>query len=72
MTLKIDGAVLFLGRLRRDGFRNVERVRLTNFRTLLPALRRAKIRSLMDDKRLLVQPENPDQLLLPFSSEAAG
>ena len=68
MKVRIDGAILYLGRLRKDGFRNVERVRLTNLRSLLPSLRRAKIRSVMDDKRLYVQPENPDQLLLPFAS----
>ena len=66
MKLRIDGAILYLGRLRKDGFRNVERVRLTNLRSLLPSLRRAKIRSVMDDKRLYVQPENPDQLKLAF------
>ena len=66
MKVRIDGAILYLGRLRKDGFRNVERVRLTNLRSLLPALRRSKIRSVMDDKRLLVQPENPDQLKLTF------
>ena len=69
MKLKIDGAVLYLGRVRRDGFRNVERVRLTNYRSLLPALRRAKIRSRMDGKRLHVQDENPDQLKLSFMAD---
>ena len=43
MRVKIDGAVLYLGRLREDGFRNVERLRLTNFRTLLPPHARCTI-----------------------------
>lgn len=30
MRVQIDGAVLHLGKLRKDGYRNVERVRLTN------------------------------------------
>ena len=69
MTLKIDGAILYLGRLRRDGFHNVERVRLTDYRKLLPALRRANIRSHMDGKRLHVQSDNPDQLKLSFMAD---
>ena len=70
MRLKLDGAVLFLGRLREDGFRNVERVRLTDWRALLPKLRRAKLRSKMIGKRLIVQPVDPNQLLMPWMSHA--
>jgi hypothetical protein len=54
MKLKIDGDDLLLGKLRQDGFRNVERFRLANYRSLLPAPSRAKLRSVMDDKRLLL------------------
>ena len=69
MKVKVGGYVLYLGRLRSDGYRNVERVRLTNWRALLPSLRRAKIRSVMDDKRLYIQSENPDQLKLSFMAD---
>ena len=41
MTIQLDGATIFLGRLRKDGFRNVERIRLTSFRPLLAKLRKA-------------------------------
>ena len=70
MKLKLDGVILFLGRPRKDGYRNVERVRLLDNRSLLPKLRRAKLLSKMDGKRLLVQPENPDQLKLSFMHDA--
>ncbi len=70
MKLKLDGVVLFLGRLRKDGYRNVERVRLLDYRSLLPKLRRAKLLSKMEGKRLIVQTENPDQLKLCFMEEA--
>jgi hypothetical protein len=66
MRLKLDGVVLFLGRRRKDGFHNVERVRLHDWRKILPTLRRTKYRSRMEGKRLYVQPEDPNQLLLPF------
>lgn len=67
MKLKVEGYVLYLGRPRKDGYRSVERARLTRWRKLLHALRRAKLRSKMIDKRLVVTTDDPDQLLLPFS-----
>lgn len=66
MKLKLDGYVLYLGRPRKDGYLNCERVRLANWRVILPKLRRAKLRSKMIGKRLVVLAEDPDQLLLPF------
>ena len=53
--------------LRKDGYRNVERVRLSDWRAILPVLRRAKLKGRMDGKRLTIQAEDPNQLLLPFS-----
>ena len=38
MKLVIDGYFLFLGRPRKDGSRKVERVRLTQWRDVLPGL----------------------------------
>ena len=70
MKLKLDGVILYLGRLRKHGYRNVERVRLIDNRTLLPKLRRAKIPAQMVGKRLIVQTENPAQLKLAFMAEA--
>ena len=61
MKLRIDGYTLYLGKLRTDGFHNVERVRPTNLRSLLPSLRKARIRSRMVGKRLVVQTTDPDQ-----------
>ena len=72
MKVKVGGYVLYLGRPRSDGYRNVERVRLTNWRALLPSLRRAKMRSRMDENRLYVQTESPGQLKFSFAREAAG
>jgi hypothetical protein len=65
MKIVVQGAVLYLGRPRKDGYRSVERVRLTNWRAMLPALRSAKIPAKMFGKRLRVK-DDP-QLLLPFS-----
>ena len=67
MKLKLDVAVLYLGRPRKDGYRNVERVRLTNWSPVRPALRRAGIKSRTVGKRLLVQLADPNQMLLPYS-----
>ena len=64
MKLKIDGATLYLGRLTKSGSRNVERVRLTNLRTLLPALRKARVPAKMVGHRLTVRVD--DQLKLAF------
>lgn len=72
MKLKLDGIVLYLGKMRSDGYRNVERVRLLDNRSLLPKLRKAKLLSKMDGKRLLVQPDNPDQLTFLPVWEAKG
>lgn len=66
MKIKIDGAVLHLGRLRKDGYRNVERARLTNWRLILPSLRRSKIRNRMVGKQLTVQVDDPSQQKLAF------
>jgi len=66
VTLRIEGAVLYLGRLQRDAIRHMERVRLANFRSLLPSLLRAKIRSKMVGRLLVVQTKDPSQLKLPF------
>ncbi len=64
MRIKVGGALLHLGRPRNDGFRNIELVRLTNWRDLIQALFRAKIRSQMAGKQLYVQTEDTDQLKL--------
>ena len=72
MKLKLDGIVLYLGRMRSDGYRNVERVRLLDNRSLLPKLRRAKIKGKMVGKRLIVQMENPNQLTFLPVWEATG
>ncbi len=70
MKLKLDGVVLYLGKTRKDGYRNVERVRLPDNRSLLPKLRRAKIKGKRIGKRLIVQTENPNQLKMAFMAEA--
>lgn len=38
MKLTLDGITFHLGRRRKDGRRNVERVRLASWRSLLPKL----------------------------------
>ena len=65
MTIKVDGFKLYLGRKRRDGRRNVERVRL-DLRRLLPSLRKAKIPARMEGDRLSVQLLSDRQPWLPF------
>ncbi len=64
MRVKVEGAVLFLGRRRRDGSYNVERVKLTNWYPVLKALRKAKMRHEVVAGRLHVVPDNPRQLRL--------
>ncbi len=71
MTLRIEGATLHLGRLRKDGRRNVERVRLADWRKLLPLARKAKIAARMDGDRLTVALRDDVQLKLAFMSESA-
>jgi hypothetical protein len=71
MKIRVDGTVLYISRLRRDGYRNVERVRLSNLLELLPSLRKAKVRSKMVGTRLIVQTTDLDQLLMPWMSESA-
>ncbi len=51
MKLTVDGVMFYLGRLRKDGRRNVERVRMDQ-RKLLPTLRKAKVGAKMDGSRL--------------------
>jgi hypothetical protein len=70
MKLRVGGYTLDLGRVRSDGFRNVARERMTNWRALLPSLRRAKIQCVVNDTRLLVQPDDPNQLLMLWMNEA--
>ena len=72
MRLKLEGVVLYLGRLRKDGYRNIERVRLLDNRMLLSKLRKAKIPTLMIGTRLIVQPENPNQMTFLKIWEATG
>ena len=60
MKLKLDGVVLYLGRLR-----NIERVRLLDNRSLLPKLLKAKIPVRMIANRLIVQTENRNNNDLP-------
>lgn len=64
MKLELDGATVYLGRLRKDGTRNIERVRFHNLRILLPALRRAKVGGKMKGKRLYVALPSDTQLML--------
>lgn len=71
MKIRFDDSVLYLGKLRRDGFHNVERVRPSNLRSRLPSRRKAKIRSRMVGTRLIAQTVDPDQLLMPWMSESA-
>ena len=72
MKLKLDGIILYLGRLRKDGYRNIERVRLLDNRMLLSRLRKAKIPAQMIGTRLIVQPENPNQMTFLKIWEATG
>lgn len=69
MKLKLDDLVIYLGRRRKDGRRNVERVRLPSWRALLPKLRKAKIAARMDGDRLTVRLLSDSQMLLPFLQE---
>lgn len=71
MKLRIDGAVLYLGRLRKDGTRNVERIRPSSLRQLLPLLRRAKVPARMHGDRLRVELQDDRQPTFAFMSESA-
>src|SRR3712207_9325620 len=51
MKIRVSGAVLYLGKPRKDGYRNIERVLLENWRAMLPALRSAKIPAKMLDRK---------------------
>jgi hypothetical protein len=42
MKITVDGITFHLGRRRKDGRCNVERVRLASWRSLLPKLRKSK------------------------------
>ncbi len=70
MNLKVDGYALHLGHRRKDGRRNVERVRLADWRKILPALRKAKVAGRIDGKRLSVALGDDVQLKLAFMSES--
>ena len=66
MRLKIEGATLYLGRRRLDGYHNVERVRLKDWYPVLLGLKKAKLSYQTDGECLLVQPDDPRQLKLSF------
>ena len=53
MKLKLDSMILYLGKVRKDGYRNIERVRLLDNRMLLSKLREAKIPAQMIGTRLI-------------------
>ena len=72
MRLKVGKATLYLGKLRRDGFRNIERVRLADWSPILPILKRLKMKTRYEEQRLLVQTENPDQLTFLSVWDAQG
>ncbi len=62
MKLHLEGVILYLGRKRRDGSRNVERIRLVNMRPLLKMLRRAMVPGRMRGKRPVAKVAEDDQL----------
>lgn len=67
MKLIVEGSVLHLGRLRKDGLRHVERVTLTDWRQILAKLRSARVRSRMAGKRLYVDADDVKQLRLKLA-----
>jgi len=71
MTLAIDGITFHLGRLRKDGRRNIERVKLPSWRSMLPKLRKAKVAARMDGQRLTVRLLSDSQMVMPFLLETA-
>ena len=66
MKFKLDGITLHLGRLRRDGTRNVERASLSDWRSVLPKLRKKKIKAKMAGDRLYLRLADDHQLKLCF------
>jgi hypothetical protein len=66
VKIKLDGVILYLGKLRKDGRRNVERIRFNNWRLILPKLRDAKVPAKMVGKRLTVRLDEDSQPTLAF------
>ena len=66
MRLRLAGAALHLGRLRKDGYRCVLAARLDDWRAVLPKVRRSQMRSRRRGRFVRVRVED-DQLLLPLA-----
>ena len=72
MKLKLNSMILYLGKVRKDGYRNIERVCLLDNRMLLSKLRKTKIPAQMIGTSLILQPENPNQMTFLKIWEATG
>ena len=66
MRIRTGGAVLILGRLRKDGWRRVYAVRLNDWGGIHRLLRKAKIKARLDERKLYVQPGDSNQRLFAF------
>jgi hypothetical protein len=66
MRIRTGAAVLILGRQRKDGWRCVYAVRLTDWSGVQRSLRKAKIKARLVGDRLFVRPANPHQRLFAF------
>ena len=66
MRIRTGGAVLILGRHRKDGWRCVYAVRPNDWSGIQRMLRKAKIKARLVGERLFVRTSNPDQRLFAF------
>jgi hypothetical protein len=66
MRIRTGGVVLILGRHRKDGWRCVYAVRLSDWSLIQRLLRKAKIKNCLVGERLFVRAGNPRQRLFAF------